>query len=484
VRRRKLALVAAAGLAVMTLLTAAPALAAAKPTTPASAVQTPNGVKFDPGKAKCSTVTDKSGSTKDCLQIDRLPLSDLTAAQRTVRQQAMTKLSAKAKQAQAAGAAAAPAGCAFGSPPATANPERLLSCSEFAWTATEYRVVAGVMVPVGTFPFEDQSWVTFSARSLNWVHDMQTITFTGGGTLIGGVGGYMDSNCTVVPTACTVTSPLDPQTVFLAPNSTYSWEWNEQDAGPASTTTGTIDTLDNLLGVQWDLATATTSVVQPETGGLYGRCDNGVAVTNTQGCVDEAFTPTLYLSYALYGASVDMVNFSENNIPPYYGNEFSPTPTPLHRLQSTAQQRTNRNVICDGSFTQDAAITAALAPYDDLTKTPPYYETDSCDEYPFAGTYESGAMQTGADGQPKSSVTTGADCVQGSAMQTGNSGVYEASDWSIINVDPTTVTGNPQPCIRAHIPLKLNTILGGAYGNFVQNNRLLDKEAFWVWATA
>jgi hypothetical protein len=143
VRRRKLALVAAAGLAAMTLLTAAPALAAAKPTTPASAVQTPNGVKFDPGKAKCSTVTDKSGSTKDCLQIDRLPLSDLTAAQRTVRQQAMTKLSAKAKQAQAsaatpAAAPAAPAGCAFGSSPATANPERLLSCSEFAWTATEY----------------------------------------------------------------------------------------------------------------------------------------------------------------------------------------------------------------------------------------------------------------------------------------------------------------------------------------------------------
>jgi hypothetical protein len=56
VRRPKLALIAAAGLAAMTLLTAAPALAAAKPTTPTSAVQTPNGVKFDPSKAKCSTV--------------------------------------------------------------------------------------------------------------------------------------------------------------------------------------------------------------------------------------------------------------------------------------------------------------------------------------------------------------------------------------------------------------------------------------------
>lgn len=141
----------------------------------------------------------------------------------------------------------------------------------------------------------------------------------------------------------------------------------------------------------------------------------------------------------------------------------SPAPAPLHRLASTTAQMANRNTICGTAvFTPDGTITAALAPYDDPTKTPLYNETDSCDEYPFAATYESGAMQTGADGQPKSFVTTGADCVQGSAMQTGNSGADEASDWSIINVDPTTVTGNPatSPRIRAHVPKKLNTSLG------------------------
>jgi hypothetical protein len=148
-------------------------------------------------------------------------------------------------------------------------------------------------------------------------------------------------------------------------------------------------------------------------------------------------------------------------------------------LQSPAQQTANRNVICDGSFTPDAAITAALAPYSDLTKTPPYIETDSCDEYPFAGTYESGAMQTGANGQPKPFVTTGADCWQGTAVQSGSSGI-EPADWNVMLLDSTTTTTQ---CIRAHIPKKLNTNLGGAYGSFVQSNRLLDKEAFWVWAT-
>ena len=64
-------------------------------------------------------------------------------------------------------------------------------------------------------------------------------------------------------------------------------------------------------------------------------------------------------------------------------------------------------------------------------------------------------------------------------MQSGSSGI-EPADWNSIQLDSTTTTTQ---CIRAHIPKKLNTNLGGAYGLFVQNNRLLDKEAFWVWAT-
>jgi hypothetical protein len=111
-------------------------------------------------------------------------------------------------------------------------------------------------------------------------------------------------------------------------------------------------------------------------------------------------------------------------------------------------------------------------------KTPPYIETDSCDEYPFAGTYESGAMQTGFDGQPKPFVTTGADCWQGTAAQNGSSGI-EPADWNVMLLDSTSTT----QCVRAHIPKKLNTTLGGAYGNFVLKQRLLDKDAFWVFAT-
>jgi len=482
VRTRKLALVAAAGLAAMTLLTATPALAAAKPTTPASAVQTPNGVQFDPSKAKCSTVPGAPADTKNCVEMERLPLSDLTSAQLTQRQQAMTKLSAKAKQAKAAPAAAsaAPAACGFSSSGvptgiSVINPSRLLSCSDFYWTVLDVEEVDGTFSLLGDFSFEDQSWVTFSATSLSWVHDMQTISYTGGGTLGAGVDGFMSSNCTVVPTACTATSTgaPDPQVIFLAPGSTNSWEWDEQDAGPASTTTGTVDNLDSVLGVQWNLIDGSSDYVQTESGGLDGRCDNGVAVASSQGCVDENFTPTMYISYSEGGASVDMVNYYEENIAPYYGNQYSPDPKPLHRLTDpilSGPNGNNREIIC-GGFTLDPAITAALAPYND---------TDSCDEYPFASTYESGAMEEGADGNPKPFVTTGANCAQVTADHTDTTNQFESTDWVSVTVNSTT---GSDPCIRGHIPKRLNSYVGGVFRGLIGTARLIDKDAFWVQVT-
>jgi hypothetical protein len=85
-----------------------------------------------------------------------------------------------------------------------------------------------------------------------------------------------------------------------------------------------------------------------------------------------------YISYATAGAAADMINYYEENVAPWYGNQYSPKPVPLHRLKN----QSNRGIICDGSFTNDPAITAALAPYSTAT----YTETDSCDEYPFAST--------------------------------------------------------------------------------------------------
>jgi hypothetical protein len=498
VKKRRLAL-ALAGLAVVTLLPAAPALAAAKPTASASTITPPPGIKFDPGKAKCTTVKAASGDVEHCRQAERLPLKDLTTTQRAQRQQMMTKLATQGKKQSPAtpSASATPAATAVSGPPAecgfsdttfpptyVASPSRFLSCSDGLWTVFDYEVINGAFSLVGNFDFEDQSWVTFSATSTSWVHDMRTLTYTGEGTLDAGVVGYLASNCFLAPTVCTATNTIgpDPQSVYLAPESSYDSEWNEQDAGPAATISGSIDNLDADLGVAWDLSAGTQPWDTQETGNLHGRCDNGVAYAN-KGCVNENYTDTLYLSYAEDGSSADMINFAEWNLPPYYGNQYSPTPTPLHRLQDPIligdgnSEGNNREVICgDGSFTKDSAITAALAPYD---IPPNYQETDSCDEYPFNATYESGAMVDGADGNPKPYVTTGADCLQVTAIHTGTQGDDEAADWSTVTKpDP----GN-QPCIRGHIPNLLNGHVGSEYSAFTRASRVIDKDPFWVFVT-
>jgi hypothetical protein len=183
------------------------------------------------------------------------------------------------------------------------------------------------------------------------------------------------------------------------------------------------------------------------------------------------FTPTLYPSYAEDGAAADMINYYEQNIAPYYGDRYSPNPQPLHRQQNSIVQNNNREIICDTgkSFILDSSITAALAPYND---------TDSCDEYPFASTYESGAMVDGADGNPKPYVTTGADCAQETAVHTGTNGP-DPADWSTI----TKTSSGSNPCIRAHIPNLLNGHVGSEYSALGRTARLIDKDPFWVEVT-
>ena len=91
----------------------------------------------------------------------------------------------------------------------------------------------------------------------------------------------------------------------------------------------------------------------------------------------------------------------------------------------------NRRIICrDGSFHN---MGAAIGGNDG--------DRDSCDEYPFAATCQSGALN---------GVTAGSQCAQVTAVQTGTTG-NEAADWNAVT-PVGTVTGN-EACVRGHIPL-------------------------------
>jgi hypothetical protein len=124
--------------------------------------------------------------------------------------------------------------------------------------------------------------------------------------------------------------------------------------------------------------------------------------------------------------------------------------------------------MCDSTYTQDPAMNAALAPYGD---------TDSCDEYPFAATYENPA-NSGA-------IKSGSECAQVTAVQIANpTGNNEAADWP--TVTPLQTPTKAELCARGHIPLNLNKSVGGSLGNFVQGSgqRLIDHDPFWVTVTS
>lgn len=489
-RRSRLALLLAAMAAILLIPQAAVQIAHAATTSSATTgIKVPNGVKFNPKTAKCSTYN----GVKHCVEFQRLPLKDLTTAQRAQRQRMMAEAAQRAKQHASASPSAVTttpsAECGFltdHSLTYTAHPTRFVSCDDILTTVQDWEIVGGAPVPVGTFEFEDQQSFTFSASSTSWVHDMETIGIAGIGDLTGGVNGTLYSNCYVDSGACIATSTNnpDPQTVDITPASTQNFAWNEEDAGSATTTAGGVDTLDSALGIDWTLDVAGGPQSTSETG-IAGRCDDAAQTDNGDpgddsttppvdpepGCVDESYIPTLYLSLAQYGAAAQFIQWAQINLSGHWG--LDGVGQPLHRLIDETLQANNREIICETDWTPDSSITTDLAPYNDK---------DSCDEYPFASTYESGAMEEDANGTAKPYVTTGANCAQLTAVQTGSSGTNEAQDWATTR-ELATPTGS-EPCVRSHNPLKRNSGVGGAYSSFAQSNRLIDKDPFWVSVTS
>ena len=183
------------------------------------------------------------------------------------------------------------------------------------------------------------------------------------------------------------------------------------------------------------------------------RCDNGVAISGSSGCVEPDFVPVLSVSQASSGASAVMILWAQTHLSAHWGLQGSGQP--LRRLTSSTQQAGNRRVICNSTFVSGS------------TGVP----NDSCDEFPFAATYESGALN---------GVTSGAQCAQVTAIRTASSGSV-AAQWGNIGVIGSP-TGN-EKCVRGHIPVSLNSDAGGALGRFTIAQRLNDNDPYWLTVT-
>lgn len=386
-KMRKLAF-ALAGAAAIALLPSAAAMASTTP-SPVSTHKLQPGVTFNPKTARCETVRTATGPTTRCVQVTRLPLKDLTTAQRAERKSMMTGLAKRQQQQQQqresaavvspAVIPAAPAACNFSGIEfgltVTAHPNRFLSCADTLLNVTVLQIEPTPLL-LGSFSWEDQQWATLAQKSLTWTHGLQVLGYTelAFGDLADGVSGTMFSNCLPVTSGCTETSLglPDPQQVAVVPGLTYNFGWTETDAGAASLgVAGQQDILNATLGVVWLIVADEQSTELDDIGALAVRCDT-IAIPTTPGCVDQAFTPTLTynsLTNPLVGPVAQHIYDAQRTLVTAWGVPSSvfPNGAPLTRDMNPADITANRTAACSG-----------VAP--------------SCDEYPMASTHQGAAF--------------------------------------------------------------------------------------------
>jgi hypothetical protein len=190
---------------------------------------------------------------------------------------------------------------------------------------------------------------------------------------------------------------------------------------------------------------------------LSFRCDNDVAATG-EGCVYPKATPTLVLSIGQAGASAALFQWAQDHMKAHWG--LYGKGSPLTRA-SGATGDDNRDVVCDGTFRRQGTVIVNGGKND----------VDSCDEFPLASTNQSGA------GTLKKEKKTGAACVQLQSVRTAKTGT-EARQWGGVKVIGTPNYG--APCVRGHVPNRLNGSTGGSYNTFIRYQRLFVNESFWV----
>ncbi|MFD7677097.1 hypothetical protein [Streptomyces sp. NPDC060187] len=184
-------------------------------------------------------------------------------------------------------------------------------------------------------------------------------------------------------------------------------------------------------------------------GQYFVRCD--FKVSARAGCVAPDFTPTFEVDkkYSEARQYVGMVQASMSTHPGWEGHG-----QPLHRESSEAEARKNRDVVCDSTFKANASTPAPA----------------QCDEWPFAKSKESG-RQLG--------VKSGVDCQQYYVTSSTIDGkVYMSLGWPGSNqgkMPPATAK-----CARASMPKAQNEGVGGDLGRFTTEQRLLEKDPYWV----
>lgn len=208
----------------------------------------------------------------------------------------------------------------------------------------------------------------------------------------------------------------------------------------ASTTTPHRNTITLGATLNIQVVGGATTPLFPGIEDKQVRCDDE---NSGQGCVVPDFVPTLQLPIETFGPSAAFVRWAQQNLSGHWGLQGQGQP--LTRIADDSIADANRGSICPGSYQPDPAV-----------------PNGSCDEFPFAKSWQSGA-QNGA---------SGANCQQLTSVDHGNN-VWE------IKLYQDTFRPSAK-CARASIESASNSLVGGALGGQTTSQRLLDRDGYWV----
>lgn len=242
---------------------------------------------------------------------------------------------------------------------------RTAGCGIYAGTLTVTRTTNGVTSVVGTMNFLTYRYV-YTVQSLTtvWANQVQVsptiITGEASGTQISGTALCGGTACVPV----SQTFPVQVPGVNGNANGESYFEWPAV-LGSSGTATPS-----------WQITFKAPSAQNPAgyspTATPVVRCDQALPGSTSVGCVIPGATPELTYplsGYPEFGAH--LLNAETSGLP---GSWY--TGVPLHRLTNATLRQQNRDTACPGSYNRPTGKT--------------------CDEYPFASTWE-GAF-TGAGG--------------------------------------------------------------------------------------
>ncbi|MFJ9591020.1 hypothetical protein [Streptomyces acidicola] len=173
------------------------------------------------------------------------------------------------------------------------------------------------------------------------------------------------------------------------------------------------------------------------------RCDSALTESgNTStGCALPSVSPELELPLATYGAAGATYDWAQYNLPGKWGR-YSGQP-----MTRALDGETRRLKTCGTQSSIPFVRKVDIVP------------DDSCDEFPFASTWQGG--------------TDGGLCAEIVPL-------LEDGVWNIYEADPAKPVTFTEPCVRGHVPLGVNQLAGTAYSNLIQNQRIIDKDPFYL----